>query len=268
VGKAGQQERLSAGERYRVDAVSRAADILRSFTPAQPRVGAAELAERSGLSLAMARRTLLTLTRYDLMRPVEGEEDAYELGLAWLHLADIRRRQVDIRQIALPVMRQIRATLNETVILSIRSGNRRVNIDYVESTQATRRITQLGFEADLHIGATGRVLLAALSPEQLSAYLEAVPLVSYVSAKPIPVAKLKKELATVRASGYAVARHEITSDTAAVAAPIRDHRGEIVAVLTISCPEDRFTASLERACIEQATESAQEVSRFLGYSPS
>jgi DNA-binding IclR family transcriptional regulator len=62
-----------------------------------------------------------------------------------------------------------------------------------------------------------------------------------------------------------VAVAEVTGDTAAVSAPIRNHRGEVVAALTVSPPYDRFSAELEKACIEQVSEAGRELSRLLGY---
>jgi DNA-binding IclR family transcriptional regulator len=69
----------------------------------------------------------------------------------------------------------------------------------------------------------------------------------------------------VRRFGHAVAFREITTDTAAVSAPIRDNTGEVVAALTISCPEDRFTRELKQACIKHVTKGARELSQDLGH---
>lgn len=249
--------------RYRVEAVTRAVHLLRAFTGAEPVHAADQLGKAGKLSSALTKRTLFTLAQHGLVR--KADDDRYELGLAWLQLADIRRRQVDVRLIALPIMRRIRDAVNETVILAIRAGNRRVNIDYVESTQQIRRLTQPGFEAPLHIGATGRALLSGLSGQELDAYLAAVPLVGIANPQPVPKAQLVEQVEAARRDGYAVAFREITSDTAAVASPIRDHTGTVVAALTISCPEDRFTRQLRDTCIHHIMQGADELSHALGY---
>jgi IclR family KDG regulon transcriptional repressor len=252
--------------RYRVEAITRAVGLLRQFNRTMPRRSIDELSRSLGTSASLTRRMLRTLEQHRLVRPADDGE-RYELGLAWLRLADVRRRQVDMRQLALPVMRRMRDALNETVILAIRLGSRRVNIDYVESTQTFRRLSQPGFEAPLHIGSAGRTLMAGLPPDQLEQYLASMPLVGFRTNTPVSKAELIKQLDRVRKDGYAVSFREITSDTAAVAAPIRDHAGETVASLTISCPEDRFTPALERACVAAATRGAEEVSRAMGFNP-
>src|SRR5262249_18718356 len=96
-------------------------------------------------------------------------------------------------------------------------------------------------------------------------YLQSSSLAVLASGASIPREKLLEEIDHVRRHGYAVAFREITSDTAAVSAPIRDHTGDVVAALTISCPEDRFTRALKQACIDHATKAADTLSQALGY---
>ena len=73
------------------------------------------------------------------------------------------------------------------------------------------------------------------------------------------------DVASVREKGYFIAHGEITADTASVSAPVRDHTGVVVAALTISAPADRFSAGLEKVCIECVRSGAAELSRMLGF---
>jgi IclR family transcriptional regulator, KDG regulon repressor len=253
--------------RYRIEAITRAVNLLRQFTRKTPRRSVDELSRALRNSASLTRRMLRTLEQHRLVRCTDAASETYELGLAWLHFADIRRRQVDMRQLALPVMRRVRDAVNETVILSIRVGYRRINVDYVESTQALRRLTQLGFEAPLHIGAAGRTLMAGLSPDQIDDYCRQVPLVGFRSDVAIDKPTLLRELIRTRRQGFTISFREITSDTAAVAAPIFDHTRAVVAALTISCPDDRFTPGLRQAKIAQVMRGAEEVSLALGFNP-
>lgn len=261
---AGRKTRNGAA-RYRIDAITNAVRLLCEFSRATPRRSIDELSRSLRLSRDVTERTVKTLQVHGLVQPSPEKPDTHTLGLAWLQLADVRRRQVGMRQLALPVMRRLRDTLNETVILAIRAGNRRVNIDYIESTQAIRRSAQAGFEAPLHIGAAGRTLMSGLDPEHLAEYLASVPLVSFDGKAPVSKATVIDQLDRLRGHGFSVSLREITSDTAAVSAPIHDHTGAVVAALTISCPVDRFTPALERACIVQITKGASEVSESLGF---
>jgi DNA-binding IclR family transcriptional regulator len=254
---------LRPGGRYNVEAISRTARLLGQFTRRAPTHSVESLAASTGISANLIDRSLATLQAHGLIRVADGPGDSYALGFTWLQYADVRRQQFKLRFIVLPIMRRMRDAVNETVILAIQNGERRVNIEYLESTQTIRRLTQLGFEVPLHVGATGRALLSGLSPEEVKDYLRRADLQN----SPGPSAtRIAQDVEDVRARGYAIAFREITSDTAAVAAPIKDHSGHVVAALTVSCPEERFDKALERKCIKCVLAGAAEVSRALGSS--
>lgn len=250
---------------YHIDGVVNAARLLKLFSRAAPSLSVEHISRAAGMSADMAARTLETLAHHDFI--TLSAPGVYSLGFAWLGLADIRRRQVGVRQLATPVMRRIRDRVKETVILVIRSGDRRVNIDYIESMQAIRRTAQPGFEAPLHTGSAGKTLLSGLSMEDLGAYFDEAPLKAFNTGAPLDRAALIAEVAGIRRDGYAVAYREITGDAAAVSAPVFDHRGDIAAALTVSCPADRFTDGLKSACIAEVQDGAAEISRMLGFNP-
>lgn len=252
-------------ERYQIEGISNAVALLKAFSRVRPERHVADLARETGVSEALTRRTLETLAQHDFIR--ECGDDEYSLGFGWLSLADIRRRQVGMRQIAYPLMRALRDRLNETVILSIRSGFRRISIDNVESGQPIRRTAQSGFETPLHIGSAGKVLLAGLSPDELDAYFESVPLRAFDGGAHISRADLMAEISLAQNQGYCIALREITADAAAVSAPLYDHRGQTCAVLTVSLPADRFSSSLRAQCIRDLLKVTAEISVHLGFSP-
>lgn len=252
-------EKNAPSEPYYVEGVARAAQLITAIAEAGPK-SARELSKRTGLSGAMVDQLTAVLVQHGL---ITGLENGFELGANWLALAQTRERGLDLRRFAAPIMRRIRDQLNETVILAIRSGKRRINIDYVESTHFIRRVTQPGFEVPLHIGATGRVLLSGLTDDELSTYLSSADLPPGLTS-----ARLRKECCLTRVTRSAVARREITSDTAAASASIFDHHGHVVAALTITCPEDRFTPTLEADCIRTLTEGARRISFLLGHQDS
>lgn len=244
--------------RYKGEAVARAARVLALFGPTRRERTLAELAETTGVPKATLRGILDTLVAHGLLA-VDEAAARYRLGYAWLRLGDVRRNQLNIRESALPVMRQIRDVIDETVILSLKVGDRRVHLDYVESTQSIRRITQIGNEGPLHVGAAGSVLLAGLSDAEIDAYMERA--IETADARDA----ILGSVAAVKRDGYAVASGTVNTQTAAVAAPVKDHLGETIAALTLSCPRERFSRELERRCIALITDAARRLSRTLGY---
>jgi DNA-binding IclR family transcriptional regulator len=256
------QDPAGGSARYRVEAVSRAANLLTALRRG-PAASLGNLAAAADTPLPFTDTALKTMQRHGLVRQLD--DGSWALGLSWLRLADVKRRQLDLREIALPIMRRMRDDVDETVILAIRRGSRRVNIDYVESTQAIRRITQFGFEMPLHVGATGRVLLCTLSQDELGEYFATLATSKGRAAKLVDIDRIMEDVASVSTTGHFVAKGEITADTASVSAPVRDHTGAVIAALTVSAPADRFSPGLEKACIESVHSGAAELSRLLGY---
>ena len=254
-------------QRYRVEAVTRAVRLLKALQH-EPSLTTAALAEAAEATPAFAQVAMETLAKQGLARAGGPDGQGWDIGLAWLRLADARSRQIDLRELALPIMRRMRDGVDETVILGVRRGARRVNIDYVESTQAIRRVTQHGHEAPLHVGAAGRALLCGMTLDEIGEYFAGVSSGAGRHAKLFDIEKFIAELADVRRKGYADVNGELSLDSWAVSAPVRDHTGAVVASLTISAPSDRFTPGLEAACVANVLEGAGDLSLLLGHTPS
>lgn len=250
--------------RYRVEAITRAARILSRLNES-PNAGVGAIAESAGTTEAFARSALHALERHGLARSGADAPESWSLGLGWLRLAAAGRRQLDLREIAQPVMRRMRDDVDETIILAIRQGVRRVNIDYVESTQEVRRMTRIGDDTPLYLGAAGRALLSGFSDRDLRDYLVSVSTSDGKVISGLDVEAYTAQVAAVRERGYATTRREFSSDLCAISTPVRDHAGQVVAALTISCPADRFTEALELSCARVALEGALEVSRLIGF---
>jgi DNA-binding IclR family transcriptional regulator len=242
---------------YKGEAILRAAKALACFTAEKPVWTLAELSTATGTPRDTLRGILNTLTAHDMLR--RNEHGAYQLGFAWLRLGTLRRNQFDARTIALPLMRSIRDSVNETVILSMRVGDQRVHIDYVESTHPIRRLAQIGSNGPLYWGATGLALLNTLPHGELAAYLEQIK----KSLAPSVYKKVERDLAAVAHDGVAVVVGLVNTEMAAVAAATRLFIGESIA-LTISCPVDRFTSELKRSCCLLLKEAVSQLSTRLG----
>jgi DNA-binding IclR family transcriptional regulator len=253
------QGRSAQMARYKVEAVSRAMLVLEALRlgPAESTVDA--LASRTGISRAATEATLLTLERRGLVQRGSGDPPVFRLGLGWLRLADVKRRQLDIREVALAVMRRMRNAVDETVSLSVRMGSNRVNIEYAESDHEVRRIVQRGFHVALHIGAGGRSLMSGMADEEVEAYLAPVAL------SQIEKSKLIAAIQATRRDGHAIVEGDVASDIAAISAPVRNHVGEVVAAVTISLPHERLTASMRARCIKEVMRGAGEISAGMGY---
>jgi DNA-binding IclR family transcriptional regulator len=152
-------------------------------------------------------------------------------------------------------MRKIRDDVNETVVLSIREGDLRYNIDSVEAVNAIAQAHQIGVAIPLYTGASSRVLLAGMSPDELSAYLDHTALVAYSETTIIDRDSLLEELERVRERGYAVSSGEFTSAGNAVAKAVRGADGRAIAALHVSVPRSRYSGIVEDRCVAALNEA-------------
>ena len=247
--------------RYKVEAVSRAVLLLEALRRTPGPLPVETLVARTGLPAPSVLAALATLERRGLIDRTTDQPARFALGLGWLRLADVKRQQLDIREVALPVMRRMRDALNETVSLGIRIGANRVNIEYAECQHEVRRIVQPGFHVALHVGAGGRALMSGLDDTETEAYLATIP------SSQIEKSRLLGAIKATRKDGYAIVEGEVTSDTSAVAAPIRNHVGDVVATVTFSMPQDRFRPQMRARCIREVVKGAAEISLALGFDP-
>ncbi len=254
----------AANSPYSIEVLNRAINILSIFTHARPTLSLAEIVQLVKLPKTTVFRILSSLVarHYCEIDPSTGK---YSLGFELIRLADIRRRQNNVHDVALPIMREIRNAVNETVILSVRSGDSRVHIDFAEGLHPMRRMADLGVHAPLYVGAASKVLLSGMEDDEIDRYLDRTTLVAFQDTTITDKATLWREIKSIRKRGYAESKGELFAGGGALAAPIRDFSGRTVAVIDILTPVHRYTAQHRELCIKVLLDGVQRASERLGY---
>ena len=238
-----------------IQVIERAADILAQFSIEEPVLGITEIAKRTALTKGTVYRILLTLEGLGYVRR-DYVTNRYRLGLALFRLGSLVQAGMDFRREALPVMRRLYQECGETVNLNIVHENQRVCVECIESSQSVRIYAKIGMMAPITRGASGKILLAFMPPEQIN---------KVVSTLPTEVSEtLLNDLITIRGQGYAVSWQERAKGAFAVSAPIFSHDGSLIAGLTISGPAERFPAEVVESYIRLVTRAATDISRMLG----
>ena len=231
-----------------VRAVDRALDVLLCFRT-KDELGLTEISKMIGLHKSTVHRLLATLEIRGFVR--REQSDRYRIGWSILELTSGIYRSGDFSTVVFPEMTALRDRIGETISLYVRSGFERIRIQAVEGIHAVRRVANIGLRFPLHIGASGKVLLAFCN-EPLLDQMEATGTLPEHFDK----AEFEHQLDDIRKRGYAVTFEEREAGAAAVAAPIIDRHNQVSAALSISGPVDRFTDdNLEPfivACVESA----------------
>jgi IclR family acetate operon transcriptional repressor len=249
---------------YSIDVLNRAIDVLSVFSHARPSLSLAEIVQAVRLPKSSVFRLLSSLAERGLCE-FDPQTRKYGLGFELLRLADIRRRQSKVHDVAIPVMREIRNEVNETVILSVRSGNSRVHIDFVEGLHPMRRMADLGVGAPLYAGAASKLLLAGMEDDEIHDYLAHTDLTAFQKGTITDPNTLWREIRSIRKRGFAESKGELFAGGGGLAAPIKDYSGKTIAVIDILTPEHRYTSQHRERCIELLLDGARRASERLGY---
>ena len=251
-------------QRYSVEAVQRLARICELFSPERPELNLREISSLSGIPVRTTAKIVTTLEARGVLSG-GAHSGRWALGPIWLRIADFKRSRIDVREAAIPVMQWIREELNETIILAVRVGDRRIIIECLISTQPVRRVSEVGDEVPLHVGSSGRTILSGLSDGEIKSYLARTQLTNCGYDTVTDPARIWADVKRSRKRGFLTAAAEITKDSFSTSAAIRSYSGEVAAALTIIFPLARKTNELRDESIRLAVEGARRISRRLGY---
>lgn len=234
--------------------VDRAFDVLECFNRKQVELSLVEISEAAGLSPSTAHRIIGTLeNRGYLERNPDNKK--YFLGpmIAYLGSLKLSGRDRDIRKVAFPIMEGLRDSFNETVSLYVAEGDQRTCVERVETTHDLRRVVHVGERLPMDRGATGRLLLAFMDEEKAMAIIK--------DKRHVDLKTLKE----AREKGYTFSNGEREEGVAAIAAPVYDNSGQVVAALSMSGPSFRFINGGLELKISAVVTCAKEISLELGY---
>ncbi|MFC1879617.1 IclR family transcriptional regulator [Chloroflexota bacterium] len=224
-----------ANDTYLVGSVLRAVSLLRCFSIEAPELSVTELSGILDVHKSTVSRLLATLAKEGLVDR-DPDSSKYRLGLGLLELAGLVLLHADLRQIARPFLRQLSESTQETVNLAILDGGMSFNLE--QAVSYDRRVIGIGWlgrRAPLHVSSTGKVMLAYLPKKQLQSILE-IQLARFTEYSITDVDILRIELQGVRERGYAIGSQELEIGMNAVAAPVRDHIGEVIAAVSVTAP--------------------------------
>ena len=246
-----------------IQSIQRAVAILRSFSEAEPELGVTELSQRLGLHKSTVSRILATLQLEGLVgrNPESGK---YSLGLGLVSLGGIALGRLDVRALALPYLNPLVELTEETVIVTVLDGRECVNIARASSPKPIQYVGWIGRRTPIHCTANGKVFLAFML-EQDSASLLSGSLARFTKNTIVALPDLKQSLVQIRNQGYAIVHGEYEEGFSEIAAPIFDHRSQVVATLAISGPTFRMGPGQIESFVEPLLATANTISGQLGY---
>jgi DNA-binding IclR family transcriptional regulator len=245
-----------------VQSVDRAAAIL-EILARDGEAGVTEVAHELGVHKSTASRLLAALDRRELVAQ-DTARGKFRLGMGLVRLAGAASRRLDVVQESRPVCRALAQEVGETVNLAILSGRDALYLDQVAGPAALSPHNWAGQRISLHATSDGKVLLAYLPAAEILEHL-VLPLERFTEHTVTTLPEFGRVLARVRERGYATAVDELEDGLTAVAAPVRNPEGAVLASISASGPSFRIPPERIGTVAESVRRAAAEVSHRLGW---
>ena len=218
--------------------------MLKAFSHTDREFGVTQLARRLGLGISTVHRLLAALTTEGLL--VRGDGGTYRLGLQMYELGVTVFPNLDLHEAALPVLASLRETTGESVQMGVLD---QLDVVYVERLEGSRTVWafgRAGHRLPAHATSTGKTLLAHLPAEVLAARLADWHPVRLTPHTITDRGVLLDQLRRVAERGWAQNVEESVLGAVAVAAPVRDATGHVVAAVSVVGPVTRARQTLPR----------------------
>lgn len=248
-----------------VESLARGFKVLSIVCENQSLLNLSELAKKSGLSISTIQRLSYTLQQLELLDR-DPATKRFQIGPKMVSLALAVVNDLEIKRIARPYMQDTSDRIGEVVGLMVRSGTQIILADIIRTDQILNINMNTGAIVPPHAAASSKSILAFIPETEMEAILNRAEFTPFTKNTITSIDTYKKQLKEVRRSGYAVAVEENAYGFSAIAAPIRDNRGEVIASVTIMVPSFRITKEkLIRSFRKEVLEAAGIISYAMGY---
>lgn len=234
--------------------IASAMAVLRCFGTDAPLLGVVEIADEIGLHKSSVSRLLTTMESEDLVER-DPASKKYRLSLGLLAIAGPLLADIDVRRAAAPVLQETAAQAGETASLMIWGGDGSVTIEQAHAPRPVKHSVDLGTRYRSLASSSVRVLLRGMQEPERSQALEAL---GATESDMLAVSAADDERTCVN-DGLT------TPEELGVSAPVRDHRGHVVAALMLAAPRHRIDATALIGLRETCAAAADRVSERMGF---
>jgi IclR family transcriptional regulator, pca regulon regulatory protein len=240
-----------------VQSLDRGLAVIKAFGPDRERLSLSEVARATGLTRAAARRFLLTLVTLGYVRN-DGREFSLrprvlELGYAYLS-------GLALPEVAAPHMEELVARVHESSSISVLDGHHVVYVVRVPTKRIMTVAISVGTRFPAYATSMGRVLLAAMTAEELDRYLCEATFEPLTASTVTDPARLRAIVHEVAEQGYAIVDQELEEGLRAVAAPIRGAADVGTAAINVSAHASRVSiAALRSEILPKLLETVAQI---------
>lgn len=256
----GSADRQSGG----VQSIERAFAILEEVARRREGIRLAELSKRVGLHNSTTFHLVKTMVSLGYIRQMEDDK-SYRIGRPLFALAASALDEIEMVSLATPVLEDLSRQSGESSHFAVRQGDSIVVVARITGPGTFQYVDRAGVSRPAHATAIGKVLLAALRPDELERFLERVELQTLTAKTIVEPDKLRREIEDVRARGVAFDDGEFEAELRCVAVPVRDFSGRVIGAIGISGPMWRMTIQMLQSRVQIVQSAAARLSSEFGY---
>ncbi len=214
--------------------LERGLDLLELLTKDEFEKSCTQLSKEAGFNIATTHRLLQVLVKRGYLRQ-NPDTLKYRLSLKLFEFGSVAVHQLNIREEALSILKDLAADTGDTAYLIVLDNDEGLCLGRIDGHHYVRVLfLQIGGRMPLYIGAGPKVLLAYQSEEEIERYLNRVDLRPWTPFTMIDPEQIKREMQEIRKRGYALSMEDASQDVAALGCPVRNSSGDVIAALSIS----------------------------------
>ncbi len=244
-----------------VTSLARGLQVIRAFDTDNPAMTLSDVAKRTGLTRAAARRFLHTLRELGYVSS-DGRDFRLTprvLGLGYAYLSSM-----SIVELAQPFMENISKTVNESCSMSVLDDSEVVYIARVPAKRIMSVALSIGTRLPAYNTSMGRVLLAELNGEQLDSYFVRNERTQYTPQTVTDEHALRDILEQTRRAGFAAVDQELELGLRSIAVPVRARSGNTLAALNVSGHATRVSMrDMRKTFLPPLQEAAEAITATL-----
>ena len=250
-------------QRAGVQSLGRAFAILEEVARHREGVGLADLSKLVGLHNSTTFHLAKTLVSLGYLRQ-EKDSKRYRVGRPLFALAASALDEIEMVNVATPILEELSRQTGESSHFAVRMGDAVVVIARTSGPGAFQLTDRVGVVRPAHCTALGKIILAALRPDQLNRFLGRVELKPSTSKSITDIPVLMREIAEIQRTGIAFDDGEFNPEVRCVAVPVKDFTGQVVGALGISGPIWRLSNQTLHANAQIVQDAANRLSGEFG----
>jgi IclR family transcriptional regulator, KDG regulon repressor len=247
-----------------VQTLERSLDLIEYLSLEKNGSGITEVGNKLGLHKSTVHRLLNALVKRGYVEK-DRQTSRYSLGLKFIEIGSLRLNHIELKTEAAPYLRHLAETTRQPVHLAILDGIEAVYIDKIEPVSNLRMYSQIGRRVPVFCSALGKSLLSDLTDDELDKTMIKIEFRNFTKMTHMKAESLHSDILATRLRGWSIDDEEHEEGIRCIGAPVKDYTGKIIAALSVSGDKNVISPERDHEISGMVMNTAQTISRRMGY---